>query len=589
MDTRPTRQKRRSVIYLFILLLSKLSIIEGTQWDNALSNGIEPETRLQDVQVACGKRHMRVHLDFGPQPFRGLVFSKGHHGHPECVYVKPGSNIIGGVDFDVFYDKCGTKPDHAGSFYENTIVIQYGQDVIEAWDEAKRLRCEWHDAYEKSALKSPTIQLADLEVQELNFQGDNIGCWMEIQEGKGPWARQVSSIVPLGAPLTMVVAIADDNAEFDMRVKSCWAHDGRRPPLHLTDEEGCVLRPKMLTPFAKVKDTQGGHASVVSYSHFYAFKFPDTIEVQMQCVVEICRNGCPKDCHAPTDDHYAASSNLIVDKRPPSPFLKAVTRPPTTTSTGKSPNFVPISLPPPRVHHPHFIPPPPSQRPLVAPLRTPAPILATAQSPLVSLHAPATESTHTVRNGDKSTDPAPVYVPTEQASQGNSAEEEDSSADADASESSAESHITVAGFSSSDQDNTLRRFSAVRHYPQGGTGSVGENNRLGHYWQQQLVSIRPRNVRVRRNVDALGVRGSFRVVAAQDLAFAPNMTADDPAIVYAHAGDVVYGTVCLSALSLAAGLGLLGLLGVCCACIAAYLFWVLRTYSALNRNKCSMS
>lgn len=43
---------------------------QGTQWDNALSNGIEPETRLQDVQVACGKRHMRVHLDFGPQPFR---------------------------------------------------------------------------------------------------------------------------------------------------------------------------------------------------------------------------------------------------------------------------------------------------------------------------------------------------------------------------------------------------------------------------------------------------------------------------------------------------------------------------------------
>lgn len=50
-------------------------------------------------------------------------------------------------------------------------MIQYGQDVIEAWDEAKRLRCEWHDAYEKSALKSPSIQLADLEVQELNFQG----------------------------------------------------------------------------------------------------------------------------------------------------------------------------------------------------------------------------------------------------------------------------------------------------------------------------------------------------------------------------------------------------------------------------------
>ncbi|OQR71679.1 hypothetical protein BIW11_10857 [Tropilaelaps mercedesae] len=562
------------MVYLFMFVSSGLPYIEGTQWDNALSNGIEPETRLQDVQVACGKRHMRVHLDFGPQAFRGLVFSKGHHGHPECVYVKPGSNIVGGIDFDVFYDKCGTKPDHAGSFYENTIVIQYGQDVIEAWDEAKRLRCEWHDAYEKSALKSPTIQLADLDVQELNFQGDNIGCWMEIQEGKGPWARQVSSIVPLGAPLTMVVAIADDNAEFDMRVKSCWAHDGHRPPLHLTDEEGCVLRPKMLTPFAKVKDTQGGRASVVSYSHFYAFKFPDSIEVQMQCVVEICRNGCPKDCHT-LDDHQTAGSNLIADKRLPSSFLKPATRAPTTTSTTSKHQFVPISLPPPRVQHPFFIPPPPSQRPLAPPSRTPAPVLASQPAP--SLRVP-TEPTMS-RGGDKATDPAPVYVPTEQSDQLGSPEEDDLSSEDDISDSSVEQP---------DGDNVLRRFSAVRHQPQGGTGNMGEN-RLGHYWQQQAVSIRPRNIRVRRDVDALGVRGSFRVVAAQDLAFAPNATADDAAIVYAHGGDVVYGSVCLPALSLAAGLGLLGLLAVCCLCIAAYLFWVLRTYSALNRNKCSLN
>ncbi|KAG0422887.1 hypothetical protein HPB47_001315 [Ixodes persulcatus] len=115
--------------------------------------------------------------------FHGIVFSKGHHGQQDCVYVQPHSGITA-VHFDVFYDRCGTKPDHHGSFYENTIVVQYGVDVIEAWDEAKRLRCEWHDAYEKSALKTPSIQLADLEVQELNFQGDSVGCWMEIQEGK---------------------------------------------------------------------------------------------------------------------------------------------------------------------------------------------------------------------------------------------------------------------------------------------------------------------------------------------------------------------------------------------------------------------
>lgn len=261
--------------------------------------------RLAGVEVACGKRHMRVQLQFSG-PFSGIVFSKGHHGQRDCVYVQPGSGLST-VQFDVFYDKCGTKPDHHGNFYENTIVVQYGVDIIEAWDEAKRLRCEWHDAYEKSALKTPSIQLADLEVQELNFQGDSVGCWMEIQEGKGPWAKQVSSIVPLGSPLTMVVAINDKDKQFDMRVKSCRAHDGIRGPIQLTDERGCVLRPKMLTAFAKVRD-YGGRASVVAFSHFYAFKFPDSIEVQIQCVVEICRHGCPDDCPSQTQQLYAESS-----------------------------------------------------------------------------------------------------------------------------------------------------------------------------------------------------------------------------------------------------------------------------------------
>jgi len=39
---------------------------------------------------------------------------------------------------------------------------------------------------------------ADLDVIEMNFQGDEIDCWMSIQEGKGPWAKEVSRIVPVG-------------------------------------------------------------------------------------------------------------------------------------------------------------------------------------------------------------------------------------------------------------------------------------------------------------------------------------------------------------------------------------------------------
>ena len=43
--------------------------------------------------------------------------------------------------------------------------------------------------------------------------GDNVDCWMEIQNGKGPWASPITGIVPLGSTLTMVVAINDHAGE----------------------------------------------------------------------------------------------------------------------------------------------------------------------------------------------------------------------------------------------------------------------------------------------------------------------------------------------------------------------------------------
>ncbi|KAI1287996.1 hypothetical protein HDE_09675 [Halotydeus destructor] len=249
--------------------------------------------KLNALDVICGKDHMTVRAEFNG-PFQGIVFSKGTYGQDSCVYIKPYSGVTH-TTFKVYYDQCGTKPDLQGKYYENTIVIQYGTDIIEAWDEAKRLRCEWFEAYEKPATFRPAIPVADLDVVEMNFQGDDIDCWMEIQEGKGPWSREVSRIVPVGQPMTIVVSINDYNGQFDMRVKSCFAHDGVKQPIQLTDEYGCVLRPKMLSPFNKVRDNNG-KATVISYSHFYAFKFPDTMNVQIQCTVEVCRHGCPDAC-----------------------------------------------------------------------------------------------------------------------------------------------------------------------------------------------------------------------------------------------------------------------------------------------------
>jgi len=277
---------------------------------------------IASLEVMCGKTHMEVQISFD-RPFNGIIFSKGAVDQYNCIYVKPQTGATA-YSFNIMYDQCGTKPDMNGKFYENNIVIQYDKDLIEVWDEAKRLRCEWYNDYEKGITKPP-IRVSDLEVVELNFRGDNVDCWMEIQHGKGPWANPVTGIVPLGTTLTMVIGINDKQGEFDMRVKSCSANTENSRPIQLSDEHGCVLRPKMISKFMKIAgaDTR---ASVVTYAFFHAFKFPDSMAVHIRCKVEICRYGCPDHCQKPNS--YVAreqevSSSINVPQYRPGPRFEA--------------------------------------------------------------------------------------------------------------------------------------------------------------------------------------------------------------------------------------------------------------------------
>uniref|UniRef100_A0A6P4E8R7 Uncharacterized protein LOC108041115 n=1 Tax=Drosophila rhopaloa TaxID=1041015 RepID=A0A6P4E8R7_DRORH len=275
---------------IFILHLMFSLVIAGNElWPMERPDGMP---NIVSLEVMCGKDHMDVHLTFS-HPFEGIVSSKGQHSDPRCVYVPPSTGKTF-FSFRISYSRCGTKPDLNGQFYENTVVVQYDKDLLEVWDEAKRLRCEWFNDYEKTASKPPMV-IADLDVIQLDFRGDNVDCWMEIQHGKGPWAPPVSGIVPLGSTLTLVVAINDYRGEFDMRVKSCVASDGSGHVINLSDEFGCVLRPKMISRFLKAR-APDERATVITYAFFHAFKFPDALSVHIKCKVEICRHGCLDHC-----------------------------------------------------------------------------------------------------------------------------------------------------------------------------------------------------------------------------------------------------------------------------------------------------
>ena len=118
--------------------------------------------------------------------FKLIIFSDVN-----CVHLPAGLGRTN-AKFDISINSCGTTGNTenglygygadsgSGTFFENTIVIQYDPQVQEVWDQARKLRCTWHDQYEKSVTFRP-FPVDMLDVVRADFAGDNVGCWMQIQ------------------------------------------------------------------------------------------------------------------------------------------------------------------------------------------------------------------------------------------------------------------------------------------------------------------------------------------------------------------------------------------------------------------------
>lgn len=167
------------------------------------SSGQEPQAwplqapdipKIVNLEVKCEKNLMKVSVEFD-KIFNGVIFSKGHFNQGQCVHVGPQSNKQQAY-FDISINSCGTQGNTqnglygmgqntgSGTFFENTIVIQYDPNVQEVYDHARKLRCTWHDQYEKAVTFRP-FPVDMLDIVRADFAGDNVGCWMQIQVGKG--------------------------------------------------------------------------------------------------------------------------------------------------------------------------------------------------------------------------------------------------------------------------------------------------------------------------------------------------------------------------------------------------------------------
>ncbi|XP_011052506.1 PREDICTED: uncharacterized protein LOC105144941 [Acromyrmex echinatior] len=249
---------------------------------------------IHDLNVECSKTMMTIHIEFN-RAFNGIIYSKGYYANPECIYVKENSSSIQ-YSFTVNLDSCGTQfiNDFKGAtgqaYLETVLVLQNEPGIQEVWDAIRRIRCLWKGNINKSLMVNLSIDMLNQEI--VTFSGDTATIKLDIQIGKGPFAPTVDGLVKIGETMTLVVSVKGDPS-FDLQVRDCLARDeASTNMLQLTDERGCILKPKLFGAFQKTNNTGNTGASMIAYAFFQAFKFPDVMDLFIECNVELCKINC---------------------------------------------------------------------------------------------------------------------------------------------------------------------------------------------------------------------------------------------------------------------------------------------------------
>ena len=102
-------------------------------------------------------------------------------------------------------------------------------------------------------------------------------------------------VLQIGDTLTLIVYMTSgQNAVWDLQIRECVALDSKeRVSLQLQDKNGCVTKPKIISNFITTQDRKNPNM-LVAYSYLKAFRFPDDMQVQIRCVVAVCRDECRK-------------------------------------------------------------------------------------------------------------------------------------------------------------------------------------------------------------------------------------------------------------------------------------------------------
>ncbi|XP_050443050.1 uncharacterized protein LOC126847068 [Adelges cooleyi] len=256
-------------------------------------NDVVHPPHIHDMNVQCTKDMMTIDVEFN-RPYDGVIYSKGFYNNPECRYVNANSAQTK-YTFKVMLNSCGTHfVDEFSSgkqaYLENVLVVQNEPGIQEVWDVIRTVRCLWEGNLNKALSIALNIGMLNQEV--VTFSGDTATARLDIQAGKGPFAPVANGLVKIGETMTLVVTV-DGDPGFNVLVRECVARDNvpeSGNQLQLTDNQGCVAKPKLFGSFQTTTNPATG--SLIAYAYFQAFKFPDVMDLLIECNVELCKVNC---------------------------------------------------------------------------------------------------------------------------------------------------------------------------------------------------------------------------------------------------------------------------------------------------------
>ncbi|XP_055357964.1 uncharacterized protein LOC129602825 [Paramacrobiotus metropolitanus] len=308
-----------SLITLYLLLIDVYHVLCQNNANGDVAAG---PTKLVSLDASCGATAIHVEIVF-EKPFDGIIYSKGAFYTPQCVYILPGSGEKE-YSFDIPINQCGTtenkpSPDSKKGerSFENTLVMQNDAHFQDILDVVRRIRCSTASLYEKIVDFSP-INVNMKDVVTASFTSDDVKVSIDVQNGRGPFSPSLNQgFIQIGDTVTLVVYMTAESGNWDVHVRECVAMDSQeRASLLLQDKRGCISKPKIMSPFAITRDKKNPKVQI-AYSFMKAFRFPDDMQVQIKCVVAVCRDECdrPESCSAPaakgqlTTPYTAGASN----------------------------------------------------------------------------------------------------------------------------------------------------------------------------------------------------------------------------------------------------------------------------------------